>query len=201
MQWTRRPCGGQRINRVTGNVGERPGRAQRDHADGSPKTGGIWSQVTNPVGVSDLNVAQRGSMADALRIPIAYAWEASGEIAITTSDHRKVHCMMTTDVKQGQVELMSGAVSGSYTSGRLLRTNATVSPREKETGVTFKFVKQNVASYTSLQGDSGGSVFGTRECSYRAQGVHSSYGGGIAYYSPIFNVTKALGQSGVVLGA
>jgi hypothetical protein len=173
-----------------------------EKAAGTGTTGALWLQGTNPVGPSERNAFKNGTAADGLAISFSSQFR-SNEVAVSGTDNRAIKCMMTTDVKQGQVEIISGARTGGYQTGRLVRTNGTVNYTDDSSGVTVTLVKQNVTDYFSQSGDSGASVFGTRECRYRAQGVHSgsSVGGSkpLRYYSPIFQVTKALGLAGIEL--
>lgn len=178
-----------------------------EDSKGVGTVGAVWSQGANVVGQSQRNAFKNGSVADGMAISMNGAFK-SNDVAIDPGNYRNIRCMMTTDIKsgtQGQVEMVSGAATGGFRTGRLLRTNATVTYTDEESGKTTTLTKQHMTNYFSQRGDSGGSVFGNRECSYRAQGVHSggtradSPGPIRKYYSPIFNVTKHLGLSGVEL--
>lgn len=165
-----------------------------------------WYQgrdLTNPcfIGSSDRNTFANGSTADALRIPIASMF-ASAEVAVASGDYRDVRCMDTSvQTKVGQPELISGYATGGYlSSGKLRRKGIAVRMRD-EYGKIYLLKAQNEATAPVRGGDSGGSVIGTRECTYRAQGIASSSGrvngASVSTYSPIYNVVSALGLAGV----
>ncbi|HWL36839.1 MAG TPA: hypothetical protein VNQ77_11650 [Frankiaceae bacterium] len=167
--------------------------------------GAWWKQGDVTIGQSQRNVFRNGSIADAMAIPIHRVFK-SNDVAIDPGVYRDIKCMMTSDIKsgtQGQIEMISGATTGGYRTGRLLRTHASVTYTDRATGRTTTLPNQHMTNYYSQGGDSGASVFGTRECTYRADGIHSggtepgSPGPNRKYYSPIFNVTKQLGLSGV----
>lgn len=153
------------------------------------------------VGTSDRNTFANGSTADALRIPISSSF-ASAEVAVAAGDYRDVRCMDTSvQTKVGQPELISGYATGGYlSSGKLRRKGIAVRSRD-EYGKVYLLKAQNEATAPVVGGDSGGSVIGTRECMYRAQGIVSSGGrvNGVVVsaYSPIYNVVSALGLAGV----
>jgi hypothetical protein len=175
------------------------GHCEQDKA-GNGSYGALWNQVTMVIGTSDYNTFKNGTPADGMVIGIQ-SYAASNDIAINPGEYREVHCMMTNSVKQGQVEITSGATTGGYRSGHLLRTNATVNSHD-QTGKVTRMVRQHVTDLAAIPGDSGASVFGTRECKYRAQGVLSTAsqsGPHRATYSPIASVTKALALAGVVV--
>ncbi|HEU0130970.1 MAG TPA: trypsin-like serine protease [Mycobacteriales bacterium] len=165
-------------------------------------SGAVWFQRNQVIGQSQFNEYHSGTNADALSIAIAQPAYKSNEVAVESGDYRRIHCMMTTDVKKGQLEIISGARTGGYRTGKLLRTHASVTYTDPDTKRQTTLVEQNMTDYYSAPGDSGGSVFGTRVCKYRADGIHSggTRPGSVTtrkYYTPMYAATKALGLSGV----
>lgn len=183
------------------------GHCEEAGGQGIGTTGAVWSPDKFVIGTSRRNAFRNGSKADAMAIAMQGHFK-SNQVAIDPGVYRRIRCMMTTDIKagakQGQIEIISGARTGGYRTGKLLRTNATITYTDEGTGRSVTLTRMHMADYFGQKGDSGGSIHGTRECHYRAHGIES--GGtevGVtpirSYYTPIVSATMALGLSGVWL--